>query len=332
MSFPVKERLGTIMKKMLAMTLALTMSALVFASCGDTADESKADATTTTTTTAAEESVAEEESSAAEDSVAEAESSAAEAESEAEAEPAESTAEGEGEGESEGPAEFDITKVEGYDEAATETVIELPDQISDAWANGLGTYSFDEVSGDNFIDGRTFDRDKDVHMVVEFEYTETFNKMIEDAATDQHKTQIVIGPSHANGWTKFGETFEGLVTDYPAVNDPNLTEYVVANGEDLATPETKSNKPKGEQVWPDVFVKGDGFIKIGNHDVKSIEFTIPAEQINALIDNSTPDPEDPEKWGNGILFQIGGNMYITKITIDQGNVFLKSQIVESGMA
>lgn len=321
------------MKKMLAMTLALTMSAVMFASCGDTAAESKADATTTTTTTAAaEESKAEEVSSAAEESKEEEVSSAAEEskaeESKAEEEPAESAAEGE----AEAPAEFDITKVKGYDETATETVIELPDQISDAWANGLGSYAFDDASGDNFIDGRTFDRDTDVHMVVEFEYTETYNKMIEDGATDQHKTQIVIGPCHANGWTKFGETFEGLVTDYPAVNDPNLTEYVVANGEDLATPETKSNKPKGEQVWPDVFVKGDGFIKVGNHDVKSIEFTIPADQINALIDNSTPDPEDPEKWGDGILFQIGGNMYITKITIDQGNVFLKSQIVESGMA
>ena len=156
--------------------------------------------------------------------------------------------------------------------------------------------------------------------------------MIADEATDQHKTQIVIGPCHANGWNKFGEEFEGLVTDYPSVNDPNLTEYEVANGEDLATPETKDNKPKKEQVWPDVFVKGDGFIKIGNHDVTSIEFTIPAAEINKLIDNATPDPDNEEAWGDGILFQIGGNMYITKITIDQGNIFTRGQIAKSGMA
>ncbi len=310
------------MKKVLALTLALTMSAMMFASCGDSKDESKADASSKAAASEAAEGQADV-SEASEESEAAEETSAPEVTEE----PAESEAEAAPE-----IAEFDRTKVIGYDETATETVIELTDQISDAWTNGLGSYSVEGGSGDNYIDGRCFDRDKDVHMVVEFEYTEKFNQMIEEDITDQHKQQIVIGPGHANGWNKFGETFEGLITDYPAVNDPNLKDYVVANGEDLATPETKDEASKKDQVWPDVFVKSDGFIKIGNHDVKSVEFTIPAAEINALIDNSTLDPDDPEKWGDGIMFQIGGNMYITKITIDQGNVFLKSQIAESGMA
>ena len=303
------------MKKVLASVLALTMTAVMFTSCGDSdssskseskaASSSKAAETTTTTTTA--------------------ETTTTAAESEA---PSESEADT---SEAEGPAEFDITKVNGYDENATETVLEFTDQVSDAWVNGLGSYVMDDVSGDDFIDGRTFDRDKDVHMVVEFAYTESFENMIKDGVTDQHMTQIVIGPAHANGWNKFGETYEGLISDYPSLNDPNLTEYVKANGEDMATPETKDVKPKTDQVWPDVFIKEDGFIKIGNHDVTSIEFTIPAAEINKLIDNAEVIPEDEEHWGDGVLFQIGGNMYITKITIDQGNVFLRSQIAESGM-
>lgn len=54
------------MKKVLAMTLALTMSALMFASCGDETDssESKAEATTTTTTAAETEAPAESEAPA----------------------------------------------------------------------------------------------------------------------------------------------------------------------------------------------------------------------------------------------------------------------------
>ncbi|MBQ8967215.1 hypothetical protein [Ruminococcus sp.] len=309
------------MKKILAMTLALSLAALTFASCGDTASDSKADETTTTTTAAAEESSEEEaESEAPAETEAPAESEAEETEA-----PAESEAEEEGEGEAAEPAEFDITKVTGYDENATETVFELTDQISDAWGSSFGS---------DFIDARSFDRDKDIHMVVDFEYVESYNQMIEEGVTDQHKTQIVIGPSRANGWSKFGETFEGLITDYPSVNDPDLTDYVVANGEDLATPETKDNKPKIEQEWPDVFVKGDGFIKIGNHDVKQIEFTIPAEEVNKLIDNAftaPTDDADTEHGWDGVLFQLGGNMYLTKITIDQGNVFMNSTIIDSGM-
>ena len=109
------------MKKVLASVLALTMTAVMFTSCGDSDSSSKSEskaassskAAETTTTTTAEETTT------------------TPAETEA---PSESEADT---SEAEGPAEFDITKVNGYDENATETVFEFKDEVSDAWAKRL---------------------------------------------------------------------------------------------------------------------------------------------------------------------------------------------------
>lgn len=296
------------MKKLLAMTLALTMSALMFASCGDTADDSSSAAETSAP--AAESSEAEtEESSEAEESEAETE------------EPEESEAEGEGEDEPAAPAEFDITKVTGYDENATETVFELTNENTAAWA---------EILDGDWIDPRSFERDKDMHMTIEWEYTEGFNGMIDEGVTDQHATQIVVGAirlGHPSGWVHFGDTInypDTLICDYPFVADCDDVAWTKANGEDMATPDT-ADLDKKDQVWPDVFVKNDGFLKIGNHDVKSVEFTITADAVNEMIDNALENGYD------GISITHGGNMYVTKITIDQGNVFMHNTITDSGM-
>ncbi|MBR1740128.1 MAG: hypothetical protein IJ737_07535 [Ruminococcus sp.] len=318
------------MKKILARSAAfvLAMSTMLSAaSCGkddDSSSSKKADATTTTTSAASTEAPAE--LAAADTTEAPAETGAADT-TEA---PADDNG-GEATGERVTEENFDKSIIPGYEEGATETVIVPEDEVSDAWASCF--------TNNDFIDARTLERDRDLHMVVEFAYTDRFNDMIAEGVTDQHKTQIVIGPAKANGWQKFGLTddFEGIngkdnfICDYPWFIDyeGDGGEWVQANGEDLCSPDTASNKSKTEQVWPDVFVKGDGFVKIGNHDVTSIEYTIPAETVNALIDNAfaTPaDEDDTEHGWDGILFQIGGSMYITKITLDEGNVFMYNEV------
>ncbi len=306
------------MRKIIASILALTLTASMFTACGDSDSSSKSESSKAATTTTAATTEAPEESEAP-------------AETEAPEEPEEP--EEPAATENEGPVseeDFDKSIIPGYDESATETVLEPEDQISDAWASSF-------ADGD-FIDARTLERDKDLHMVVEFAYTDKYNEMIDKEITDQHKTQIVIGPARANGWQKFALTDEfedavgkdNFICDYPWYIDYEGEdgEWVQCNGEDLCTPESKQND-KSVQVWPDVFVKGDGFIKIGSHDVTSIEYTIPAATVNSLIDNAfTPaaDEDDTEHGWDGILFQLGGNMYITKITMDQGNVFMFSDV------
>ena len=298
-------------RKIAAALCAALMTAAMFTACGDSDSSSKSDKssskaeassvaeTTTTTTTTTAETEAPEESA-----------------------PAEETDE---------PKEFDITQMPGYDASATETVIEFTDAPSDAWANGIPAAMIDGEAVTDYIDARSFDKDKDIHMKVEFAYTDSYMEMIDQGVTDQHKTQIVIGPARANGWSKFGEVKEGLICDYPYFADYETDgEWVRANGEDLCTPETKGSA-KSEQIWPDVFVKGDGYLKIGNNEVTSVEFTIPAAEVNKLIETAFADASEDETVGwDGVIFQDGGNCALTKITIDQGNVYLASQIIEAG--
>lgn len=276
--------------------------ALSFAGCGDSA---KTEEKETSATTAAETSAAETEAS----ETASEETEAAEAETE--------TAETEAEPEA---AEFDITKVEGYDESATETVIEIENGTTSPWAAAFqGFTTVEGESSDDFIDARTFERDRDLHVVVDFQLTETLMGMIDEGITDLHDTQIVIGPCHANGWNKFGETPEGIICDYPQFNLATDDGEWVKKGENLVSPDD-------ENTWCPVFVKNDGFIKITDPTVTQIEFTIPAAVVNEMIDNCS----DPEKGFDGILFQMGGSCQVTKVTVDQGNVFLASQLAEAG--
>lgn len=283
-------------KHILAGALALTM-ALTFAGCGDSSSDSSEKETTTTAETAAETEAAETEATEAE---TEAETEATEAEPEA--------------------AEFDITKVPGYDESATETVIEIENGSTSPWAAAFpGFTTLEGESSDDFIDARTFQRDKDMHIVVDFELTETLKGMIDEGVTNLHDTQIVIGPCHANGWTKFGQTPEGIICDYPQHNLATDDSEWIKKGENLVSPDD-------ENVWCPLFVKNDGFIKITDPEITQIEFTLPAAVVNEMIDNYN----DPEKGFDGILFQMGGSCAVTKVTIDQGNVFLASQLAEAG--
>ncbi len=284
-------------KSILAGALALAM-ALSFAGCGDSSESSDKETTTKAAETTAAETEAETE--AAETEATEAETEATEAEPEA--------------------AEFDITKVPGYDESATETVIEIENGSTSPWAAAFpGFTTVDGESSDDFIDARTFQRDKDMHIIVDFQLTDTLLGMIDEGVTDLHETQIVIGPARANGWSKFGQYPEGIICDYPQHNLATDDSEWVKKGENLVSPDD-------ENVWCPLFVKNDGFIKITDPSITQIEFTLPAAEINQLIDNYS----DPEKGFDGILFQMGGSCQITKVTIDQGNVFLASQLAEAG--
>ncbi len=286
-------------KSILAGALALAM-ALSFAGCGESESAEKETTTTAAETTAETEAETEAEAEAAEAEATEAETEATEAEPEA--------------------ADFDITKVEGYDESATETVIEIENGSTSPWAAAFpGFTTLEGESSDDFIDARTFERDKDMHVIVDFQLTDTLKSMIEEGVTDLHETQIVIGPCHANGWNKFGETPEGIICDYPQHNLADENSEWVKKGENLVSPDD-------ENVWCPLFVKNDGFIKITDPEITQIEFTLPAAVVNEMIDNYS----DPEKGFDGILFQMGGSCQVTKVTIDQGNVFLASKLAESG--
>lgn len=285
-------------RKILAGALALAM-ALSLAACGESSSDTEETTTTAAETTAAETEAAETE--AAETEAAEAETEAAE----------EGTEEA---------AEFDITKVEGYDESATETVIEIENGTTSPWAAAFpGFTTLEGESSDDFIDARTFERDKDMHVVVDFHLTDTLLGMIDEGITDLHDTQIVIGPCHANGWQKFGQTPDGIICDYPQHNLATDDSEWIKKGENLVDPNDENN-------WCPLFVKNDGFIKITDPTITQIEFTLPAAVVNEMIDNYS----DPEKGFDGILFQMGGNCQVTKVTIDQGNVFLASHLAESG--
>ncbi len=300
-----------ITKRIAAAVLALSI-AVSLASCGGS-DDSSSDSVKETTTAAAE-SAAEE---STEESTADSEEAPAESTEESAADSSEAAAE-------ERPA-YDETKMPGYDASATETVFEFENAPDTAWGAAFPGFTTAEgASSDDFIDARSLERDKDVHVKVEFSYTDLTLQMIEEGMTDLHKTQVVIGPCHANGWAKFGswENPQYLICDYPAANAlPESGEWVV-KGENVVSKDD-------EEVWADVFVKEDGFIKITTTDVTSIEFTIPAEAVNQMIDKYS-DESDPESAFDGILFQLGGSMSVTKVTVDQGNVFLASQITEAG--
>ncbi|MBR1749461.1 MAG: hypothetical protein IJ740_01085 [Ruminococcus sp.] len=277
------------MKKIFAAALALTMTAAMFTACGDTDSSSKADSTAETTTTAAE--------SAAE---SEAEASSAEGSSAAEDASSEEAAEAK---------PFDVKEMPGYDESATETTLEIKEPGTDDWANGLG--------GNDFIDARTFTRDQDLTLSIDFELTQDSYDVFENEVFTVENKQILIGPCHANGWNKFADSEhpDGLITDIPAINTlPDDSEYTV-DGENLRDKD-------GKMV--DVFIKADGFIKFGDYKQNHIEFTIPAETVNAMIDLANEE----ESW-EGILFQNAGGVVIKTIKLNQGNVYLNSAILEA---
>ena len=143
------------MKKFLAAALALTMTAAMFTACGDEDSSSSAETTTTTTASQADAASTSEEASSADDAASTDDASSA----------AEDSSEASG-GDAASATEFDVTKLPGYDANATETVLTVESPVNTDWANGLGT---DDNLNDLYIDGRTFTRDQDLTVKVEFE-------------------------------------------------------------------------------------------------------------------------------------------------------------------
>ena len=310
------------MKKIFAAALALTMTAAMFTACGD--DSSSSSSAATTTTTAAASSVAEASS---------ADASSADASSAADASSEDASSEG---GEA---VEFDVTKLPGYDASATETVLTVANPSNTDWVNGLGT---DDNGNDIYIDARTFTKDQDLTVKVDFELPKEvleefdlgirkFETLKEDGQIKKGTTQILVGPARANGWTKFigFETPDGMKVDFP-------TYYNMPEGDTHGTSrdgsDGKEDVYKADGTLEDVFVKNDGFIKFGNTTTNSVEFTIPKETVNLMIETAFAVPEDPENatvgW-DGLLFQIAGGVTIKTVTLSQPNVYFSNVVNET---
>ncbi|WP_051588769.1 hypothetical protein [Ruminococcus sp. NK3A76] len=332
------------MKKFFAAALALTMTAAMFTACGDDSSSSSKASSSSAASSAAESSSAAEASSADDASSAadDASSTADDASSAAD----DASSEG-GDASSEGGAaegapvdengKFDVTKMPGYDANAKETVLTVAEPGTDPWVNGLGA---DVDYGDIYIDGRTFTRDQDLTVKVEFEVAadakEEFElgikklESLDDSGTiKKGTTQILIGPARANGWAKFvgADNHDGLIVDFP-------TYYNMPEGDTHG--KTKTGKDGSEDVFKadgtleDVFVKNDGFIKFGSPDATTVEFTIPKETVNAIIDNATATPADENDtttgW-DGLLFQMGDcPTAIKTVTLNMGNVYFSTDI------
>lgn len=313
------------MKKIFAAALALTMTAAMFTACGD--DSSSSSSAATTTTTAAASSAAE--ASSADASSTADESSAADASSE----------DASSEGDSAAAGEFDVTKLPGYDASATETVLTVANPTNSDWANGLGT---DDNGNDVYIDARTFTKDQDLTVTVDFELpaevkeefdldVRRFESLDESGVIKKGTTQILVGPARANGWTKFidNEHQDGMKVDFP-------TYYNMPEGDTHG--KTKSGTDGSEDVYKadgtleDVFVKNDGFIKFGSLEKTSVTFTIPKETVNLMVDTAMATPEDPNNatvgW-DGILFQIAGGVTIKTVKLSQPNIYFSNVVNET---
>lgn len=276
-------------KKILAALMALTMTATMMASCGNkkqddesnTSDTLPTDAQTVETVpTDAETTADETDTVPTDDEITNAED------------------EGDSNELQEGKNEI-VKKVEGYNGKARRSVFRLEDQTADAWGSCF--------TDDDYIDARSFARDQDLHITVTFEYIDFFKQQLESGATDLNKTAIMITPCHANGRAKFADVKGAMLTEYPNAADfpasgswgSENSDWVQVNGEDLATPasvkradEIEDKKAKKTALdMPEVFVRNDGFIRVTNKEVKKIEFTIPAEEVNKMLDGIYGPPE-----------------------------------------
>lgn len=283
------------MKKMFAAVLALTTTAMMFTSCGNKKQEDTTKTEELTTDTEVVEAVTtDDETTTAEETDTE---PTAEEDSEAE--------EDDGEDVPDGKADI-VKKVEGYDKKARRSTFRLEDQTADAWGSCF--------ANDDYIDARSFARDQDLHITVTYEYIDYFKQQLESGETDLNKTAIMITPCHANGRAKFADTKGAVVTeyvnaaDYPAYGTFNSenSEWVQVNGNDLATPASAKsaaeiedkNARKTALVMPEVFVRSDGFIRVTNKEVKKIEFTIPAEEVNKMLDAIYGPPETDDEYSD----------------------------------
>lgn len=187
---------------------------------------------------------------------------------------------------------------------SAESSIDINDVREDAWTNAFGSYeNADEEDSEDYLDARTFTKDQDLTLTVEFERSELWSAQPESAQ------YVLIGPGRSNGWDKFGDKkIDKLVTDYPQAN--HLEAGYSLDGEDVV---------KDGKTEP-LFVKADGFIMVHDKNLNSVTFTIPKDEVNALIEEANTE----DSW-DGIIIQKNGNVKVTKVTASQDGVKLASQ-------
>ena len=186
--------------------------------------------------------------------------------------------------------------------ASAATEIPVEDAKTDAWSNCFQSYeNEDGDSSDDYLDARTFTKDKDLTITLDFEWTDM------GKSVDKY---VLVGPGTTHEeWLKFGDpSLDKIKTDFPQAN--HLEAGYSMDGE--AVVKDKKTEP--------VFLKKDGFIQINDQKITSVTFTIPKDYVNKMIE--TANKED--SW-DGVVFQVK-NMKVTKVTTDQDNVKLASQI------
>lgn len=181
--------------------------------------------------------------------------------------------------------------------ASAESVVyeNTTDYTPEAWKNAFPGAE----NGDDYLDARTFTRDQDLKVTVDFKW----------GIVAETQGYINIGPGYANGWKKFGEDLSEIKVDFPMANA--LPDGYSMDGEDVLD-ENGDKCP--------VFLKKDGFININDTSITSVTFTIPAKTVNKLIDDATKDEDS----FNGVILQVSGGYSVEKVTCSQDGVTLAS--------
>ncbi len=157
---------------------------------------------------------------------------------------------------------------------------------SDKEWDGFAKYTNAEGKEDNdFIWGGSLTKGSDVTVKVNFEWTEK--------GTSENFT--AIGPAFANGWAKIFGPDGAAAAPAGWANKADLTE-----AEDGGYLDADGNKVP--YAWQE-----DGFLQVYDTTVTSIEFTIPAAQVDKIYDNATAVDAEGKEGFDGIVFQIGNN-------------------------
>lgn len=198
--------------------------------------------------------------------------------------------------------------------AYADTTIEVENAKDDAWSNCFQGFEDEEGDGtDDYVDAKTFTKDQDLTITVEYEWTE--------AKKLDPNHFILIGPGrNFEQWAKFGEKDKNaLITDYPQANNLDESKYKM-DGESVVDAKTGETEP--------IFVKADGYIMVTDDTLTEMTFTIPKEEVNSMIEQATNAEDEDDQW-DGIVFQVGGGVVVKKLTFNQDGIKLASQNQES---
>ena len=276
------------MKKFLACALALTFTSAMFASCGSSDDSSsKSEATTTTTTVVA---------AAKEDTTTTVVAAAKEDTTATETTTSETTDALESSMTDSGTDDFITVESDGNN-----TIFTLGDSSSETYHDEsfpfMGLLEDDDGTVSEvrcYIDAKSLEKDKDLQVKVEFEWTEHYIDMVNDGA----------------------RTVENSFDNYICPSFANCGDYMVSN--DIKCDYPIISVTSADDKLPDVFVKYP-FIYVNKLDVTQVEFTISAETVNKMIESAS------SKFGwEGLDIRLAGNgnFVITKVTVDEPNVQL----------